>query len=73
MSAGEFLSLIGPSGCGKSTLLKLIANLYAPTQGRLMWWRGSFDRVGEPGRRFGRQAFEREGQQVVRGILVLVP
>jgi NitT/TauT family transport system ATP-binding protein len=46
----EFFTLIGPSGCGKSTLLKLIANLYEPTEGRLWWWRGSFERVGEPGR-----------------------
>jgi NitT/TauT family transport system ATP-binding protein len=48
---GEFLTLIGPSGCGKSTLLKLIANLYQPTSGRLLWWHGGFDRVGEVGRR----------------------
>jgi NitT/TauT family transport system ATP-binding protein len=49
--AGEFVSLIGPSGCGKSTLLKLIANLTEPSDGRLVWWRGGFDRVGEDGRR----------------------
>jgi NitT/TauT family transport system ATP-binding protein len=48
---GEFVSLIGPSGCGKSTLLKLIANLIEPTDGRMQWWRGGFDRVGTPGRR----------------------
>lgn len=30
---GEFVSLVGPSGCGKSTLLKILAGLYAPTQG----------------------------------------
>ncbi len=48
---GEFLSLIGPSGCGKSTLLKLIANLSEPSDGRVQWWRGGFERVGEPGRR----------------------
>ncbi len=48
---GEFVSLIGPSGCGKSTLLKLIANLSEPSDGRVVWWRGGFDRVGEPGRR----------------------
>ena len=48
---GEFLTLIGPSGCGKSTLLKLVANLLEPTDGRLLWWRGGFDRVGAEGRR----------------------
>ncbi len=48
---GEFVSLIGPSGCGKSTLLKLIANLIEPSDGKLLWWRGDFKRVGEPGRR----------------------
>jgi NitT/TauT family transport system ATP-binding protein len=49
---GEFLTLIGPSGCGKSTLLKLIANLIEPSDGRLLWWRGDFDQVGQDGRRF---------------------
>jgi NitT/TauT family transport system ATP-binding protein len=49
---GEFLTLIGPSGCGKSTLLKLIANLIEPTDGRLLWWRGGFEQVGQDGRRF---------------------
>ena len=47
---GEFLTLIGPSGCGKSTLLKLIANLLEPSDGRILWWRGPFDKVGSAGR-----------------------
>ncbi len=51
VAQGEFLSLIGPSGCGKSTLLSLIANLTAPTDGRILWWRGGFDQVGREGRR----------------------
>ena len=51
VAQGEFLSLIGPSGCGKSTLLSLIANLTAPTEGRILWWRGGFDQVGRDGRR----------------------
>jgi NitT/TauT family transport system ATP-binding protein len=31
----EFVSLLGPSGCGKSTLLRLIADILAPTEGRI--------------------------------------
>jgi NitT/TauT family transport system ATP-binding protein len=49
----EFLTLIGPSGCGKSTLLKLIANLIEPTDGRILWWSGPFEKVGTPGRSLG--------------------
>ena len=49
--AGELIGLIGPSGCGKSTLLRLIANLHAPSSGRIRWWGGDFARVGEAGRR----------------------
>jgi NitT/TauT family transport system ATP-binding protein len=50
IGAGEFLTLIGPSGCGKSTLLKLTANLLEPTDGRILWWSGAFDKVGTQGR-----------------------
>jgi NitT/TauT family transport system ATP-binding protein len=50
ISDGEFLTLIGPSGCGKSTLLKLIANLIEPTDGRILWWSGGFDKVGSADR-----------------------
>src|SRR3979490_1273225 len=50
IAAGEFLTLIGPSGYGKSTLLKLIPNLIEPSDGRILWWSGAFDRVGSRGR-----------------------
>src|SRR5258708_16804601 len=50
VASNECLSLIGPSGCGKSTLLKLIANLLEPTEGRILWWSGGFDKVGTRGR-----------------------
>ena len=35
LPGGSFVSLVGPSGCGKSTLLKVVADLMAPTRGRV--------------------------------------
>jgi peptide/nickel transport system ATP-binding protein len=35
VSRGETLALVGESGCGKSTVARLIAGLYAPTEGRI--------------------------------------
>jgi NitT/TauT family transport system ATP-binding protein len=52
---GEFVTLIGPSGCGKSTVLKLMANLLEPSDGRLMWWRRSYDEATSGTRLGGRQ------------------
>ncbi len=34
---GEVVAIIGPSGCGKSTLLNMIAGLYAPSKGRVIY------------------------------------
>jgi NitT/TauT family transport system ATP-binding protein len=33
----EIVAVIGPSGCGKSTLLNMIAGLYAPSQGEVIY------------------------------------
>jgi NitT/TauT family transport system ATP-binding protein len=33
----EVVAIIGPSGCGKSTLLNMIAGLYAPSNGRVVY------------------------------------
>src|SRR6185295_13997135 len=33
----EIVAIIGPSGCGKSTLLNMIAGLYPPTSGSIIY------------------------------------
>jgi len=33
--SGSFNAIVGTSGCGKSTLLKMMAGLYAPSDGRI--------------------------------------
>ena len=34
---GEIVGLIGPNGAGKSTLFNLIAGVYTPTQGSIIF------------------------------------
>ena len=41
---GEFVSLLGPSGCGKSTSLFMLAGIYLPSGGELLF---DGDRVNE--------------------------
>jgi branched-chain amino acid transport system ATP-binding protein len=37
IARGEIVGVFGPNGSGKTTLLNLIAGIYAPTDGRLVW------------------------------------
>ncbi|OYT51738.1 MAG: sugar ABC transporter ATP-binding protein [Desulfurococcales archaeon ex4484_204] len=34
---GEFVALLGPSGCGKTTTLLMIAGIYRPSRGRILF------------------------------------
>ena len=34
---GEFITIVGPSGCGKSTLLNILAGLYPPSGGEILF------------------------------------
>jgi NitT/TauT family transport system ATP-binding protein len=37
IAQGEFVSFVGPSGCGKSTLLNMVAGIFQPTVGEVIY------------------------------------
>ncbi len=37
LTSGDVLAILGPSGCGKSTLLRLIAGIFKPDRGRILY------------------------------------
>ncbi len=37
LKSGDSLALVGENGAGKTTLVKLLARLYTPTEGRILW------------------------------------
>jgi ATP-binding cassette, subfamily B, bacterial len=49
--AGEVVALVGENGSGKTTLAKLLAGLYAPSAGRILWDGGDIAAVSPDGLR----------------------
>ncbi|MBY3620918.1 ATP-binding cassette domain-containing protein [Acinetobacter sp. CUI P1] len=42
ISSGELVSLFGPSGCGKSTTLLVLAGLFEPSAGDILFFSCTF-------------------------------
>jgi inositol-phosphate transport system ATP-binding protein len=50
---GEFLALLGPSGCGKTTTLLMVAGIYKPSTGRIVFGERDVTRVPPKQRNLG--------------------
>jgi branched-chain amino acid transport system ATP-binding protein len=50
IAKGEILGLIGPNGAGKSTLFNMIAGLYPPSEGRILFGGEDVTKLGAPQR-----------------------
>ena len=53
IKSGEMVSLLGPSGCGKSTTLMMLAGLYRPTGGQIMFGNENVTKVAAEKRGIG--------------------
>jgi branched-chain amino acid transport system ATP-binding protein len=50
VAKGEILGLIGPNGAGKSTLFNMIAGLYPPSEGQILFGGEDVTKLGAPQR-----------------------
>ncbi|MFX1390636.1 MAG: energy-coupling factor ABC transporter ATP-binding protein [Promethearchaeota archaeon] len=44
---GDFIGLVGPNGSGKTTLLYLLANLYEPTSGKIIYYGKNLEDINQ--------------------------
>src|SRR5687767_4448556 len=53
IGSGEFVALLGPSGCGKTTTLLMVAGIYRPTAGTIVFGERRVDHLAPKDRRIG--------------------
>ncbi len=47
INRGDFIGLVGPNGSGKTTLLYLLANLYEPTSGQILYNKKNLEEINQ--------------------------